>query len=172
MIEMLAPHQRKSVIYNEMFDAESHQVELFVSNVDDLQAQMDVNTATWALEIYEKELSIPVNKSKPIEERRSVIKSRMRGAGQVDAALLKIVADSYTNGDCDVGFNGIINITFNSQVGRPPNLDDVKQAIEDTKPAHLNVQYSFRHLTISEVRQMTIGEVSQEPLGNFAGGEA
>lgn len=170
MIQTLPLFLRKSHSYNEIFTVEGKQFQALEADIDDIRKQMDVDTATWGLDIYEKELEISIDRSKPFNERRSVIKSKMRGSGRVDALLLKVVADSYTNGDCIVSFNGVIIVTFNSQIGRPPNLVDLKNAIEDTKPAHLRVEYQFRYLSVSEVNNMTIGQLHNTVLNNFAGG--
>ncbi|MBM7577660.1 hypothetical protein JOD21_000316 [Jeotgalibacillus terrae] len=170
MIKTLPLFMRKSQYINEVFDAEGNQIAALKADLDDIRLQMDVDTATWGLDIFERELQIPTNHQKPYEERRGVIKSKMRGSGKVDAVLLKVVADSYTNGDVVVDFNGTIVITFTSQIGRPPNLDALKEAIENTKPAHLPVTYEFRFLTIGEVSSMTIGEVNELLLENMGGG--
>lgn len=133
---------------------------------------MNLETATWALDIYEREHGIRVDRRKPYEERRSVLRSRIRGTGLVSADMIKAVADSYTNGDVDVDFLGYILITFTSRIGRPPNLVDVTQALEDVVPAHLRIEYAFRYLTIGEISTRTIEEVQGMTLGKFAGGEA
>lgn len=168
MIEMLPPHLRKSGIINEIFDSEQLVIDDLRLSVQDLRDQMDFSTATWALEIYEKEYGISVDDSKPDSERRSVLISKSRGSGQVDADLLKAVADSYTNGDCDVSFTGVIEITFNSFIGRPPNMNDVEQALEDTKPAHLRMEFTFRYYTVDEIEAMTLNDLETETLSNFA----
>lgn len=170
MIKDLPRFMRNSRIYNAVFDAETIQFDSESDALEDIRLQMDVNTATWGLRIFEDEYDIPTDLSKPLEERRSVIRSKMRGSGVVDRTLLKIVADSYTNGDAEVTFNGVITIQFTSGIGRPPNLDEVKRAIQDVKPAHLPVEYVFRYLTIGELSELTIGEVSELTIDVFAGG--
>lgn len=170
MIKTLPLFLRKSHVYKEIFNAQGNQFNALETDINDVRKQMDVNTATWGLDIYEKELGIKTDRSKPFDERRSVVKSKMRGSGKVDSLLLKVVADSYTNGDCVVSFNGAIIITFNSQIGRPPNLNDLKNAIDDVKPAHLRVEYEFRYLSVSEVHHMSIGQLHNKELSNFAGG--
>jgi hypothetical protein len=117
---------------------------------------MSVDTATWALAIYESEMGIPIDQIKPIADRRSVIKSKMRGFGKVDSALIKIVADSFTNGDVDVSFSsGTIKITFTSVIGIPPNIEDLQAAIEEIKPAHLAVLYVYLFNTHQDLSQFT-----------------
>jgi len=152
---------RKSEIYRKIFEAEAVQYANRDDAIADLQAQLSVDTATWALTIYETELGITIDSSKPLSERRAVIKSKMRGTGQVDAALIKLVVDSWTNGDVDVSFaNSTITITFTSVVGIPENINDVEIAIEEIKPAHLAVLYVFLYNTYGVLSAFTHGELS------------
>ncbi|MFH5181163.1 putative phage tail protein [Paenibacillus sp. TAB 01] len=170
MRKRLQPFMRGSLVYKSIFDAEAAQFNSRDGVLSDLQAQLSVDTATWALDIYESELGIVKDASKPYSERRSVVKSKMRGTGKIDAALIKIVADSFTNGDVEVTFDGHIRIQFVSVIGSPPNVNDLYAAIENIKPAHLPVNYSLRYLTISEVESMTIAQIESTTLDRFAGG--
>ena len=52
-----------------------------------------------------------------------------------------------------------------------PNLEDLKSAIEEIKPAHLAVAYAFNYLLIRDIHDvMTMGQLGQTPLNKFAGG--
>ncbi|WP_420834856.1 putative phage tail protein [Salsuginibacillus kocurii] len=170
MINTLPLFLRKSEVYRDIFNSKGEQIQALLTDIEDIEQQMNVDTATWGLDVFEKELNVEIDRSKPYAERRSVIKSQWRGNGQVDADLIRVVADSYTNGDTVVSFNDAIVVEFTSQIGRPPNLSDLQEAIEETKPAHLRVEYDFRYYTIDEVSSMTINELSSIQLENFAGG--
>lgn len=133
-------------------------------------SQLDIDTATWALDIYEKEYGIVSDRSKPLDERRSVVKSKMRGGGSLSAAQIKIVADSFTNGDVIVSLQDGIMIEFSSVIGTPPNMDDLKAALEMIKPAHLPISYKFRYLRIKDIHNvMTISEMNRTKLESFGG---
>jgi hypothetical protein len=160
MILQLQPFQRKSKVFQEIFESEETQFDSQDAAIADLKLQLSVDTATWALAIYESELGIITEPSKPLSERRSVIKSKMRGTGQVDASLIKLVADSFTNGDVDVAFDGTIHITFTSVVGIPPNIEDLEKAIEEIKPAHLAVIYVFIYNTYQDLSVFTHGQLA------------
>ncbi|QMV43750.1 putative phage tail protein [Cohnella cholangitidis] len=151
-VTLLPVFMRKSLIYKTIFESEAAQFLIAGNNLDDLGDQLSIDSATWALAIYEKEFGVVPEAGKPLNDRRSVIKSRMRGTGKVGAELIKDVADSFSNGDVTVGFDGgVITITFVSVVGIPPNLDDLKEAIEDVKPAHLHVTYVFNYTLWDEI---------------------
>ena len=169
MLNYLPPFLRKSSYYQQILGAEGGQFDDLTTAQAGLKAQLSVDTSTWALAICERELGITIDLSKPADERRSVIKSKMRGTGRIGAALIKLVVDSWTNGEVEVDFNGSIQITFTSVLGSPPNIQDVYDAVEEIKPAHLAVLYAFRYLLINEVHQiMKINEIQTRPLTDFA----
>lgn len=123
----------------------------FDGRMDDYRDQIDVDKATWALSIYEKDLGLPIDVKKPLDERRSIIKGRWRSTGKVGAAEIKLVAESWANGEVDVQFDGEIHITFISTRGVPANIDDIKDAINEIVPAHLAITYKFTYLQWSEL---------------------
>lgn len=150
LLQYLPSYERSSKVFQEIMQAE--QIEFDKLNVDivDLEKQLNIDTATWGLVMYEKELNIKTNLNKPLEERRSIVKSKWRGTGKVDRLLIKAVVDAYTNGGVDVDFNRIIIITFNDVKGIPPNMEDVYNAVSEISPAHLAIMYVFTYLTWNE----------------------
>lgn len=170
LLEMLPSYEKKtSDVYREILNAEQIEFDMLNINIEDLQKQMFIDTATWGLSIYEKELGIKTNLNKPLDERRSVVKSKWRGTGKVDSLLIKAVADAFTNGDVKVEFDGNIIINFNSVLGTPPNLPDVKNAIGEINPAHLAIIYKFAHLLIKDIHDvMTLEQFENITLDKFA----
>ncbi|MBU7320266.1 putative phage tail protein [Paenibacillus oleatilyticus] len=151
----------KSGVYKAIFDADADQINKREDATGDLQLQLSVDSATWALSIFERELGIPTDLNKPLSERRSVIKSKMRGTGKVDAAMIKLVIDSWTDGGVDVEFvNSEIKVTFRSVVGIPSNMDDVRIAVEEIKPAHLAIVYAFLYNQYDQLRSYTHDQLS------------
>lgn len=160
-INRLQSFQRQSAVYQALFVAESGQLNQRQTSINDLAAQMFVNTATWALAIYENELGIATDLTQTYDERRSVIISKMRGVGTVNRALIQIVANSYTNGNVAVSISSsTITITFTSVVGTPPNENTLKAAIEEIKPAHLTVQYVYLYNKWSQVATKTWADLA------------
>jgi hypothetical protein len=169
MINRLPFFMRNSKVYQEIFTSEEQQIHLLEAAIQDILVQLSIDTATWALDIYEKELEIKTDVNKPLSERRSVIKSKLRGFGKIDALQIKLVADAYTNGEVVISFNGHIVVKFTSKIGIPPNLQDLKSALEEIKPAHLKIDYLFRYLIVNEIHQvMTISNIQTHKLSDFA----
>lgn len=122
--------------------------------IKDVLAQCFADTATWGLKYWEEYLGIPVNENRPLSYRRSVVKSKLRGAGTTTAALIKDTAGSYQNGDVtvtEVLRQNKIQVKFNGIYGIPPNMPDFRTAVDRIIPAHLLVEYLYTYLTWGEL---------------------
>ena len=165
MLNYLPVYERKSKVFQQLIAAE--QTEILIKNeaIEDFKLQLDVDTATWGLDYYEKELKIKTDYTKPYAHRRSVIKSKWRTVGKCDRTLIKLTADAYTNGDVEVAFNGRIVITFTSVKGIPPNMSDLQAIMEEIKPAHKMIEYEFIYTTWGEVKATTWGNLKNHTWG-------
>jgi len=162
LLNRLQPFMRKSKVFEEIFNAQTISLNERQLLIDDLQKQLNIDTATWALKIYEESLGLISDSNKPLSERRSIIKAKMRGVGKVDAAMIKLVVSSWTGGAVDVNFiNGKININFIDLLGVPENMNDVFTIIDDIKPAHLAVLYEYLFNTYNILAQFTHTYLSQ-----------
>ncbi|ALP35780.1 phage portal protein [Paenibacillus sp. IHB B 3084] len=156
-------------------EAKGSELDSLYLAMDATVAQFFVRTATWGLERWETELGIATELSKPLDQRRSVVESKLRGAGTFSGRLVKNVAEAYDGGTVDVTFHPAewgFTVKFIDTIGIPPNVEDLKAAIEEIKPAHLAVEYKLRYLTIAEVESMTIYENEHTTQDRYLGGGA
>ncbi|WP_404520447.1 MULTISPECIES: YmfQ family protein [unclassified Paenibacillus] len=155
-------------------DAKGSELDALYLALDETLAQFFVRTATWALERWEIELGIPIHLDKPLEQRRSVVESKLRGSGKFSGRLIKNVAEAYDGGAVNVTFQHTewgFTVKFIDTIGVPPNLEDLKASIEEIKPTHLSVEYEFRYLLIRDIHEKKIlREMEQTILSKFAGG--
>lgn len=158
--------------FQELMKAEAKILADLDNTLDDVVNQLFIETATWALVRWEKIFGILTDESKPIDQRRSVLKSKTRGAGVTTKALVEEVAESWYNGDIDVIEQPeSIGIKFNSSLGIPSNLTDVQKALREIIPAHLMIEYLFTFLLIKDIHNVkTLAEMEQFTLNKFAGG--
>ena len=142
------------------------------SDIQDVLAQFFVDSATWGLAYWERAFSLPTDVTKPLAERRALIKARMRGVGTVTVGLLKNVAESWYGGEVAITEKPAeytISVKFVSSVGVPSNLADVEKALRELVPAHLAIGFEFTYLLIREVEAMTLAELETKTLDQFAG---
>lgn len=160
---------KESEVFKEIQRVQNSELVLADKSMSELDDQLSIDTATWALELYELELGIKTDTNKPLNERRAVIKSRWRGTGKLDNKVIEEVIDSFTNGDVSVDFDGNIIINFNGLYGIPGNMEDVFQAVEEVKPAHLAVVYEYMFFYIKDIHQRkTLEELETTTLDKFA----
>ncbi len=120
----------------------------------DVIRQWFVETATWGLSRWEAEFGITPLAGQPLDQRRAVIRSRIRGTGTVTIRMIKRLAEAYDGGAVEVTNDSAaytFTVHFVDTRGVPPNLEDLKAAIELIKPAHLAVEYEFSYLTWDEL---------------------
>ncbi len=118
----------------------------FRYTMDDLLNQCFIQTATWGLDIWEKELGLATDVSKAYERRREVIIAKLRGAGTTTKEMIQRVATAFSGGDVEVieyPAEHRFEVQFVGTMGIPPNMEGLIQAIEEIKPSHL--AYSFKY---------------------------
>lgn len=160
---------RKDPYTNEMNGAIGSTLDEVNAETNTWLLQLNIDTATWALAVYEKELGIVTDVKKPLDERRSVIKSKIRGTGKIGAIQIKIVADAWSNGDVDVSLSasgGTVIIQFTSIYGIPSNIPDLQGAVREIVPAHLAIEYQYKYYTYGEMKTtgFTYGQITATGL--------
>ncbi|WII36809.1 YmfQ family protein [Paenibacillus thiaminolyticus] len=175
MFSFLPAYYETSRVMQADMQAKGAELDMLLRAMDETLEQFFVRTATWGLDRWEMELGIPTEKGKPIEQRRAVVESKLRGAGKFSGRLVKSVAEAYDGGKVDVSFQPTewgFTVKFVDTIGIPPNIDDLKAVIEEIKPAHLIVQYEFSYLLIRDIHNvMTINQLQETKLSKFAGGD-
>lgn len=152
-------------------DVEAAEIARLSADIYDVLAQFFIDTATWSLGRWERNFGLIPDEMKPADQRRAVIKSRLRGVGTVTPELIEQVAEAYVNGDVAVtedNGNYTVIITFTSVIGIPPNVGDLQTEIRNLLPAHLNVEYVFIYITFGQIEGygVTYGDIEAAAL-NF-----
>lgn len=135
----------------------------------DITQQLFPGSMTWALTIEERDAGLPSTGT--LEERRTALIARWRGAGKCDVERIQSVCDSWRNGEISVGFaKGVIVLTFVGAYGVPEaaELAALQDAVEHTIPCHLAVSYLYRYLLVREVDGMTLDELQGHTMHDFA----
>ncbi|NOU68396.1 DUF2313 domain-containing protein [Paenibacillus sp. LMG 31461] len=156
MLEVLPDLYEEIYETRVILETEGQEFDNLSASVSDAFSQAFVDQATWGLINWENILGITTDITKPNNQRRSVIKSKIRGTGTVNMQLLHNVIASYEHGTVEIIVQPAafqINIRFIDTAGTPPNFIDIQRAVEEIKPAHLVVLYSFRYLIWNELNE-------------------
>ena len=150
LIDLVPSYHKSSKYTADILQAMDRQTEKLLNAKDDLLAQLNVRTATWGLELWEKALGIQIDATKPYPFRRSRIESKLRAQGITTKIMIKNVAESFSNGVVDIIEHPelyLFDVKFIGTLGIPPNMDDLSAAIEEIKPAHLAYRYIYTYFT-------------------------
>lgn len=158
----LPPIVANTQTFSEVCSAEGNEFDTLHAKIADIKLQLNIDTATWGLDIYEKDLRITTDYTKALDYRRSVIKSKSRGNGKLNATMIKLVCDSFSNGNVQVSFDGTIHVKFTSVKGIPPNMSDLQNAVEQIKPAYLLLDYLYTYNTWGMVSNLKWGDVANK----------
>jgi hypothetical protein len=130
-------------INSEVLNAEGIEFDNFYNKLSDLILQFSIDTATWALDIYEKDLNIQIDHTKDYDSRRRVIKSKWQGDGKFSSELMKLVCYAFIHGNVSVKYDGTIHITITDIDFIPYDIDTLMIIINELKPAYILIDYKF-----------------------------
>lgn len=148
----------KSIIMKMVQNTNANQIGKLNFYVQDVLSQLSIDTATWGLEIWEKELGIKTDISKSYQFRREIVKAKIRGSGTTTKSMIKNVAESFSNAEVEVIEdipNSSFKIKFIGVKGIPPNMAGLVETIEDIKPAHLAYSFEYTFTWWDKVKELT-----------------
>ena len=170
LLSYMPEYYKASKVIDNLNNANALELDEFDTKLNNVLDQFFIDTSDFTLERWEKEFGIEVNNGYDIEFRRTRIISKLRGQGTITVNLIKNVSESFSNGEVDViedNPNYSFTVKFIGVRGIPPNLDDLKTAIENIKPAHLTVLYDFTYTLWNEVKNITWGAVKTGTWGQL-----
>lgn len=129
----------------------------------DVELKVTVNQcfpqlATTLLSRWETILGIKTDGSLSDTSRQEQILAKLSGTGTTTKQMIKDVAEKFSGAEVEViedNANSRFYIRFVGQLGIPENMTGLKAAIEDVKPAHLEVIYEYIYNTWQDVTEMT-----------------
>lgn len=143
MIEMLPAMYQKSRTMNVLMEVRGAEISRLHNLLDDVTNQYNIDTATWSLPLWEQEYGVDVQAFKPIEERRAVVKAKMKKSGRSNAELIRRVTGSYTNAPVEISFKGRIEVKLIDAINF--NVRDLYSNLRKIVPSHLDFIISIMH---------------------------
>lgn len=116
--------------------------------------QMSIGRATTLLYMYEEQFGLPQNPyGLTYEQRRELIRAKLRTAQTCTLDALKNVAESFKHGTITIqedNGNYALVVTFAGESGIPSNLQGFKNAIRAMVPAHIGITYTVTNMIWDE----------------------
>ena len=140
LIEQLPDFYHNSPEVVDLQNAFTKQINSAWMQREEFLNQLNVQTATWSLPIWEYLYGIEADTTRSLEFRRACILSKLRGYGTATLEMMKNVAKSFCNSDVEIiEYNDEFRfeIKFDGTASAIENKDGFLKAIRELKPAHL-----------------------------------
>ena len=151
----LPAYYRKSKVMNMLFRSIESEYKRLRNEVTLTENQFFVILADKNIQNHEQDVGVIPDEAADLETRRGRVLSKLRGTGTVTKTMMKNVAASFVNGDIEITeypSRYMFSVAFTSKQGVPYNLQDIKDMIEEIKPAHLAVEYIFTYRLWEDVK--------------------
>ncbi|TGE33314.1 YmfQ family protein [Desulfosporosinus sp. Sb-LF] len=158
LMAYLPAYLNASRTMTELQAVEAGEIGLINARRADLLNQCFIDTATWALVLWESELGIETDLSKPYEDRRQAVKAKRRGSGTVTKQMIITTVLSYTNADVQIIENPAVytfTLKFVGIMGIPPNMANLVKTLDDIKPAHLSYTFEYSYSWWDKIAGLT-----------------
>jgi hypothetical protein len=138
LLKYTPPYYKKNNVFLNIVAANNKEIDRIDSVMYDNFLQRFTATATAeGLQKYEYDFALPINPTgKSLDERRGMVKGKIKGMQTITPFWLKNIVDTITGGNCEVINNYAdysMSIRFN---GYTKQVNEVVTLIEDIKPAH------------------------------------
>ncbi|WP_232696186.1 putative phage tail protein [Brevibacillus daliensis] len=167
MLDALPRYYYESKEAVNLIERESAEFDRLNGDIRDVLDQFFVGTATWSLPRWETIVGVKTDVNKTLEQRRSIVKAKLRGTGTVTLAVLESIADAFftdVKAEEEPRKYTVVIVVG----GIPPNLYDAYVALRELAPAHVDVVLApmpreavevVDEVTVSLKRYHTIGEL-------------
>ena len=158
----LEKQMRKSKVLKDVFEAILVGILETDKNTEETARQTRPSTATILLDAWEKEFGIEPRKGYEVKFRQETLLAKEKGEGTITLQVIKETAESFSGAEVEVWSDvdeSLIFIKFVGTIGIPKNMEDLKSAIDDIIPAHMEVKYEYVYNTWAAVRKLTWGQL-------------
>ncbi|MGL5245528.1 MAG: putative phage tail protein, partial [Sarcina sp.] len=140
--------------FKKLYSSQQFEIDKNNSDASDILNQCFISTCTWGIVKWEELLDIRPDEGDTLQDRKNRCLAKVRGTGTTTIEAIKNIVRSYaTSGNIDIvenynDYSFSINVTTDTGFLK---INGLKDAIEEIKPAHLNVHYNFKSLTDQKV---------------------
>jgi hypothetical protein len=129
------------------------EIEALLEYRDSAMAQLNVDTASWGLQYWEKTLGISVDTTKQLSDRRNTVKERLLRRDTVTRTALCSLCSNYTKDTVHITEKAkLFMVMIWLEGAYPKSLSALTKLLLEIMPAHL----SFGYVRVPEARRMQI----------------
>lgn len=159
LLYRLPPFLREVTEFKTCNDISSYELGLSAWHEEDILNQCFIDTATWGLVFWEKTFNITTDLNKSYEERREILKAKLRGQGTTTTVMIKNVAEAFSGGEVNViehPESYSFTVQFIGIKGIPKNMQGFINMIEEIKPAHLAYDFKYTYTVWDFLKQKNL----------------
>ncbi|MHA6481051.1 putative phage tail protein [Paenibacillus sp. strain BS8-2] len=153
-----------------LVDIFANQIGATGAYIVDTRKQRAIDSATWGLIDWERDLGLPSDSALGDDRRREIIKAKLLGAGTTTKQMIVQTAAAFSGGDVEVVEHSAENrfeVVFIGVKGIPPNMAAFIRMLEDIKPAHLAYSFRYTYTVWGDLLHMTWGEAMSKTWGEL-----
>lgn len=143
LAELIPERLRKIPELMAVIRAEEPEAQAAYDATVDFLAQLNVDTATWGLDLWEFEYGIQTDASKSLDARRTALKAKMRGAATTTAEQIRRIVNAYTGNDsCKVTEyprEYLVGVSYTLDRDRQDRVEACRTSLREALPAHLGL---------------------------------
>ena len=148
LIHRLPKYYQESPQVSELERVLGKQAELLRVSESDTLAQLWVDTATWGLELWERWVGLPIDRTRSYSYRRGRIKAKLRGQGTTTEEMLANVVASFGFDPSQVSVLAHpteyrFEIILSDLAAVPQDVSGIMDAVNEIKPAHLDYWFTY-----------------------------
>lgn len=160
------PHFLRGVLeFKEWDNVSGYEISKLNLDIKDIIAQCFIDTATWGLNLWEGQIGVSTDINKSYEERREIIKARLRGSGTVTKKMIKETAEAFSGGDVDIiehTESYSFTVRFVGVKGIPKNMAAFIEMINTIKPAHLDYDIKYTYTVWNDIKSKAWSNLSNK----------
>ena len=158
LLQYLPDYYRSIRDFRELMGTEGEEIGRIWYEIENVLKQFYVSVAEWGLSLWESELGLPIDPSKPVERRREQILAKLRGTGTATKQMIIHAAAAFSGGEVDVieypsEYRFVVK--FIGVKGIPPNMPGFISMLEQIKPAHLAYSFEYTYTTWNMLTGLT-----------------
>lgn len=118
------------------------------------KAQLNIETATVGLVVWEKALGIQTDLTLSLDWRRSKIKAKLQGVGVSKPSVIAAIVARFTGGNVHVEERTaeyLLKIVVDGVLNPPENMAAMRHSVAEIKPAHLDHEYALNYQSGEQV---------------------
>lgn len=139
MLETAPDYYERSQVYKAILEAWAGRVVEGDEGVEDLRLQLNIQTVTWAIDLWEKDYAVKRKTGDTLAIRRSRVLGKIQGMGTFTKAAALNLANTYSEGGT-ARFRSLVGqyafLTIH-EFGDLIDFEAMVAAFREMKPAHL-----------------------------------